>query len=72
MDESNLHDLKKLQQKHGGDAKVMLFGEYAGAGRKEIVDDPYYGGEEGFEVAYEQCMRFAKNFLKETFPGVVG
>lgn len=46
----------------------MLFGEFAGKKKVEEVDDPYYGGRDGFEVAYEQCARFSTNFLKETFP----
>lgn len=60
MDRSNLHDLQRLQQrKPEGKAKVMLFGEYSG-GKVEVVEDPYYGGKEGFEIAYEQCIRFSK------------
>ena len=60
MDHSNLHDLQRLQQrKPQGKAKVMLFGEHSG-GKVEVVEDPYYGGSEGFEIAYEQCMRFTK------------
>jgi hypothetical protein len=60
MDRSNLYDLQRLQQrKHEGKAKVMLFGEHSG-GKAEVVEDPYYGGKEGFEIAYEQCMRFSK------------
>lgn len=70
MDRSNLYDLQRLQQrKPTGKAKVMLFGEYSG-GKVEVVEDPYYGGNEGFELAYEQCMRFSKNFLKAIFPDV--
>ena len=60
MDRSNLYDLQRLQQrKPTGKAKVMLFGEHSG-GKVEAVEDPYYGGTEGFEIAYEQCMRFSK------------
>ncbi|KAF8852160.1 phosphotyrosine protein phosphatase [Acephala macrosclerotiorum] len=70
MDRDNLRDLQRLQQRHGGSAKVMLFGEFAGKKRAEEVDDPYYGGRDGFEMAYEQIVRFSKNFLKETFPDV--
>jgi low molecular weight phosphotyrosine protein phosphatase len=70
MDRSNLRDLQRLQQrKLEGKAKVMLFGEYSG-GKVEIVDDPYYGGQHGFEQAYTQCLRFSKNFLKAVFPEV--
>lgn len=71
MDRDNLHDLKRLQQRGGSSkAKVMLFGEYSGKGKAEEVDDPYYGGRDGFEIAYEQCTRFTKNFLKDVFPDV--
>lgn len=48
-----------------GLAHVMLFGAFGGKkqGQQEIVDDPYYGGDEGFEVAFEQVDRFSKNFM---------
>lgn len=70
MDQSNLYDLQRLQQrKPAGKAKVMLFGEYS-SGETEIVEDPYYGGTGGFETVYEQCMRFSKNFLKDIFPDI--
>lgn len=60
MDRSNLYDLRRLQQrKPAGKAKVMLFGEHSG-GDVEVVEDPYYGGADGFDIAYEQCMRFSK------------
>lgn len=48
----------------------MLFGEYAGDKHAEEVQDPYYGDRNGFEVAYDQCVRFSKNFLKDVFPDV--
>ncbi|PVH95907.1 low molecular weight phosphotyrosine protein phosphatase [Periconia macrospinosa] len=79
MDASNLYDLEALRErevrKRGGDesgvGKVMLFGEFGGEGKKwrrggddvEEVEDPYYGGKEGFAAAYEQCVRFGKGFL---------
>ncbi|KAL3424590.1 low molecular weight phosphotyrosine protein phosphatase [Phlyctema vagabunda] len=70
MDLDNLSDLKRLQQRAGGKAQVMLFGEFSGNKRKEEIDDPYYGGPGGFTAAYEQAQRFSKNFLTETFPDV--
>jgi low molecular weight phosphotyrosine protein phosphatase len=66
MDRSNLSDLQHIQKsKPDSKAKVMLFGEYSGSSKVEIVDDPYYGGRDGFETAYEQCTRFSRNFLKD-------
>jgi low molecular weight phosphotyrosine protein phosphatase len=64
MDRSNLSDLKR-KTSSGDRAKVMLFGEYSGTGKAEIVNDPYYGGDQGFKTAFEQCSRFARNFLEE-------
>ncbi|KAK4138961.1 protein-tyrosine phosphatase [Trichocladium antarcticum] len=69
MDRSNLEDLQHLQRrKQGSKAKLMLFGEYSGSLKVEIIKDPYYGGRQGFEKAYEQATRFSINFLKEVFP----
>ncbi|KAF7544399.1 hypothetical protein G7Z17_g9991 [Cylindrodendrum hubeiense] len=66
MDRSNLSDLHRLQRSNpDSKAKVMLFGEFGGGKRPEVVSDPYYGGDEGFAKAFEQCSRFSKNFIKE-------
>lgn len=68
MDRSNLSDLQRLQRGNpDARAKVMLFGEWSGnkTGKAEIVSDPYYGGSDGFDKAFEQCSRFSRNFLKE-------
>ncbi|PBP15464.1 Phosphotyrosine protein phosphatases I [Diplocarpon rosae] len=70
MDRQNLRDLQQIRPRSRGKAKVMLFGEFAGKKGVEEVDDPYYGARDGFEVAYEQCLRFSRNFLKETFSDV--
>jgi len=75
MDDYNLEDLKRLRtqevKRKGGEegvGKVMLFGDFGGKkrrnGRGEEVDDPYYGGNDGFTVAYEQAVRFSKAFLE--------
>ncbi|EPQ66342.1 Bgt-4626 [Blumeria graminis f. sp. tritici] len=66
MDRSNLENLQALQKKAGGKARLMLFGEFAGKGSPEEIIDPYYGELDGFEEAFEQCMRFSKKFLFET------
>lgn len=66
MDKSNLSDLQQLQRgKANSKAKVMLFGEFSGTGKAEVVTDPYYGGRGGFTKAYEQCTRFGKEFLEK-------
>lgn len=67
MDRSNLSDLQRLQRgRPESKANVMLFGEWCGKeGQSEVVSDPYYGGKDGFDTAFEQCSRFSRNFLKE-------
>jgi low molecular weight phosphotyrosine protein phosphatase len=52
-----------LGKAEDGLAHVMLFGAFGGKRGNEIVDDPYYGEHDGFEVAYGQVDRFSKNFL---------
>jgi low molecular weight phosphotyrosine protein phosphatase len=64
-------------KKQGGEegvGKVMLFGEFGGKMRKgkgEEITDPYYGGRDGFEIAYEQAVRFSKAFLEKLEAGVL-
>lgn len=52
-------------------ADVRLFGDYGAGGTVhesvgggERVQDPYYGGANGFEEVYQQVVRFSKNFLE--------
>jgi low molecular weight phosphotyrosine protein phosphatase len=80
MDDDNLDDLERLRKvaikKKGseeGVGKVMLFGVFGGKVRKgergEEVQDPYYGGDDGFKTAYEQAVRFSKAFLERLEKG---
>lgn len=64
MDQSNLSDLLHMKPKESH-CRVALFGEW----RKDpafakIVQDPYYGGIDGFEVNYRQLCHFSEEFLK--------
>ncbi|KAJ2220261.1 Low molecular weight phosphotyrosine protein phosphatase [Coemansia sp. RSA 485] len=63
MDNSNLRDLKRMQPR-GSKAQVSLFGAYDEQSPGSIIEDPYYGGNEGFEVNYQQVMRCSEGFLK--------
>jgi len=59
MDKDNLSDIQSMQTRAGeGKAKVMLFGEWNGKSKAEEVIDPYYGPRDGFEIAYEQAVKF--------------
>ncbi|KAL7622724.1 Low molecular weight phosphotyrosine protein phosphatase [Parahypoxylon ruwenzoriense] len=74
MDNGNLMDLERWRDRSkrasSSRARIMLFGEFSGTGRKEVVQDPYYVGQDAFEKAFEQCKRFSTNFLEHTFPNV--
>jgi low molecular weight phosphotyrosine protein phosphatase len=70
MDSQNVKDIKfrrgRLEHKRGAEglAQVRLFGEYGGRRGAEEVEDPYYGGSKGFDINYEQMVRFSRAFLK--------
>lgn len=70
MDEANLEDLLEVGRTVKGKSDkeaspvVRLFGDYGGKIGEEVMD-PYYGGGEGFEIAYHQMVRFTQGFLKE-------
>ena len=75
MDNANLEDLEEIwarlvkDDKKGDDlAKLLLWGDFGGMKGEEVVD-PYYGGNEGFDTAYEQMERFTKGFLKHIEEG---
>ncbi|KAJ5566184.1 Protein-tyrosine phosphatase low molecular weight mammalian [Penicillium sp. DV-2018c] len=51
-------------------AEVRLFGDFGKGGKLhdrvgggEVVKDPYYGGDNGFEEVYQQVVRFSQGFL---------
>ncbi|KAI9809128.1 MAG: hypothetical protein M1825_002417 [Sarcosagium campestre] len=52
------------------EGKVMLFGDFGGKPGEE-VKDPYYGLKDGFQIAYEQMVRFTDGFLQEIENGTV-
>ena len=73
MDDENKAHLDRMRARlmklKGSDdstfGRVHLFGEFGGKSRREEVIDPYYGANDGFEIAYEQIFRFSKGLLKE-------
>lgn len=71
MDADNVADLKALGRRSKKldsdewESKVRLFGEFGGKSRREEVGDPYYGGRDGFEIAYEQVKRCGEGLLRE-------
>lgn len=65
MDMSNKSDLLHMKPR-GSRAKVALFGDWRTDSQYErIVNDPYYGGNDGFEVNFRQLGHFSEEFLKK-------
>ncbi|KAK6526310.1 hypothetical protein TWF694_004909 [Orbilia ellipsospora] len=65
MDEYNLRDLKRQRPSDATDVKVMMFGDFEDGGKTGVVvEDPYYGGKRGFQVNFEQCLRYSENFMR--------
>ncbi|KAJ1950158.1 Low molecular weight phosphotyrosine protein phosphatase [Linderina macrospora] len=64
MDESNLHDLRRKRpiESH---AEVALFGSFSDRKEDRIIEDPYYGGQDGFETNFSQVTRCSEGLLKK-------
>jgi low molecular weight phosphotyrosine protein phosphatase len=74
MDSDNLDDLqRKCRRVKASDdfkGKISLFGDWdvlkkPGKGHGEDIEDPYYGGDAGFEDAFQQCVRYSRGWLRD-------
>jgi len=62
MDEKNLGNMRQLcPPEHR--SKIRLLMEFASAGESREVDDPYFGGSEGFEHVLDQCEDACRGLL---------
>ena len=77
MDKENFYDLQRLKARVMAKNSrtisaedeheigiVKLFGDFGGK-KGEVVGDPYYGAKNGFDIAYEQMVRFSEGFIQE-------
>ena len=67
MDHDNLRELRRIAPSEEAAAKLRLlrsFDEESGA--EEEVPDPYYGGDEGFEIVLDMCERAAQAIVEAT------
>ncbi|KAG6878648.1 hypothetical protein C0993_001171 [Termitomyces sp. T159_Od127] len=58
-DESNLRQLLRIKPENST-ADVRLWGSYLD---NKPIPDPYYGGSDGFEKVFQQCMKLSNAFL---------
>lgn len=62
MDRENLQNLRAIQPV-GSKAKLVLFGKYRQDVNFGEVEDPYYGGSEGFTHMREHLQTIAESFI---------
>ncbi|KAI0094785.1 phosphotyrosine protein phosphatase [Irpex rosettiformis] len=60
-DEANLRNLERIRPA-SSKAVLKLWGSYVD---NRSIPDPYYGGINGFEKVYEQCVRYSNALLDE-------
>ncbi|TPX50694.1 acid phosphatase [Synchytrium endobioticum] len=63
MDKSNLSNLTAIRP-DASKATIQLFGDFDPKGER-IIQDPYYGGIEGFETNFQQLSRASAGFLEK-------
>ncbi|KAN0063183.1 Low molecular weight phosphotyrosine protein phosphatase [Thecaphora frezii] len=61
MDVNNVRNLKSMAPPRSK-AQIRMFGEFDDG---KPIADPYYGGKNGFEITYEQVLRYSHAFLRE-------
>ncbi len=73
MDRSNLYNIQKMDGSGLYNAKIILMRAFDETSPHEDVPDPYYGGEEGFQIVFEILERSTNNLLdhieEEVLPG---
>ena len=65
MDHSNLSTLKALKPTSENQGKLFLFRSFDPKNNGNLeVPDPYYGGDQGFELVYEMVARTCPKILE--------
>jgi protein-tyrosine phosphatase len=73
MDRENLAELKSIQARHPGKARLEMMCAYARHHDVAEVPDPYYGGKHGFEhvidILEDACEGLLEELKQEIGPG---
>ena len=69
MDRANYHDIMRMARTPEHEAKVKLILQDTKPGGRIEVPDPYYGGNNGFELVFdmldESCEKIASDLSKK-------
>jgi len=64
MDKENLHEILRLQNPdHVHKARVMLMRDFDNQQSGADIPDPYYGGQNGFQLVFDMLEESLSNFL---------
>lgn len=65
MDDSNLKNVKKLANNSGDESKVFKLTDFSKTMNFQEVPDPYYGGDDGFELVLDLIVDSLENIDKK-------
>jgi protein-tyrosine phosphatase len=65
MDKDNLANLREMQERSGGDARLALLRDWDPEPGNGEVPDPYFGGDGGFDRVYEMVRRSLERMVEE-------
>lgn len=65
MDADNLQNMQRLAPSKAHATKAVLIMDHAPAHSIREVPDPYYGGDEGFDVVYDMLVEACTNLLDD-------
>lgn len=65
MDQSNLNNVLSLAISEGDRAKVHLMLDASFPGENRQVPDPYYGGDQGFQIVYDLLTQASTDWLNQ-------
>jgi protein-tyrosine phosphatase len=65
MDDNNIWDLRKLTRNSTHLKKIFKMTDFSSGNQYHSVPDPYYGGDEGFELVLDILEDACKGLLKE-------
>jgi protein-tyrosine phosphatase len=68
MDDDNIRDLKTLARNESDLAKIRKMTDFSNLYNYSVIPDPYYGGEEGFELVLDLLEDASEGLLKEVRP----
>ena len=68
MDRDNLHDLRQMATIKAEEEKLYLMTDYSSEYDYDYVPDPYYGGDQGFELVIDLLEDASNGLFKHLKP----